>query len=114
MTGIRVQRVERELQQVIGSFLSHGLKEPLHGLVTVAGIEVSKDLRSAKVFLSQLGTEENKEANTLLVEKQRGQIQKHISKTLDMKFTPMLKFFFNHTVGEPSEVDLLLANLRKP
>ena len=91
-TSRRVGRMEKELQQVIASYLLFNLKGPLYGLVSVAKVGVSKDLRSAKVYVSVMGTEEDRQATEEKLEEQRGAIQHHINKVIKTKFCPVLNF----------------------
>lgn len=109
--GRRAQRVESEIKHLVGSYLLNGLREPLRGLISVAEVEVTKDFRSAKVFLSYMGAEADKELDSESLEQQRHHIQRHINKELNLKFTPVLKFFFNK--APMSEVDLMIAELRR-
>lgn len=111
VAGRRVQRVESEIRQLVGSFLISGLKIPLRGLVTVAEIEVTSDLRLAKVFLSYMGSDEDRESDIEALEEQRSSVQRFVSKKLNLKFTPILKFFFNK--APMSDVDLMIAKLRQ-
>lgn len=107
----RVQRVEKELRQIIGEYLSHSLKHPMPGVLTVAQVSVNGDLRSGKVFLSFLGNNEDRaEAQDILLD-QAPEIQRHIGKILRMKFIPKLKFFINQGQHEPSEIDQLIADM---
>ena len=53
----RVQRVERELLEVLSHFLLHGLGEPLPCYSSITAVEVSPDLRYARVFFRLVGKE---------------------------------------------------------
>ena len=68
--GRRVARAEREIQTNVAQFLIRGFKTPLPGLVTVASVRMPGDLRTAKVYVSVLGTDDQKkEALELLQER---------------------------------------------
>ena len=56
-----MRRVNESLREVIGSAISSDLSDPNIGFVTVTSVETSPDLRSAKVFVSVLGSEEERE-----------------------------------------------------
>lgn len=111
----RVLRVERELKQILAEVLHHGLKIPLPGYSSVVHVDVTPDLRSAKVFVRVAGTDKDRSKAEDLLEEQRGQIQKRVGEVLNAKFCPVLRFKVG---GDPSgkmdEVEKLLANLNRP
>ncbi len=96
----RVERVERELQQVIATYLLSHLKGPHFGLMSVAHVAVGGDLRQAKVYVSVLGSEQDKDLMEEALNEQRVDVQNYISQKLRMKFCPRLRFY----VGQTPEV----------
>jgi len=49
---LRFQRVERQLQRELAEILQRDIRDPEVGFVTVSGVEVTKDIAIAKVFIS--------------------------------------------------------------
>lgn len=107
----RVQRVQRELFETLSKFLLHDLREPLPSYASITAVEVSPDLRNAKVFFRIVGADAAETEEIL--ESRRSAFQKHLASTVKMKFCPVLKFEFGR-VDQMDEVDLLLENLRRP
>lgn len=105
----RVQRAEKELRQIIANFLVSGLKIPLPGLVTVAEVSVNPDMRTGKVFLSFVGSQEDRAEAQELIDQQTPDIQKEIGRNLSMKFCPKMKFFINSTPSQNPELDQMIA-----
>lgn len=93
MESRRLERVQSELQSVIASYLLKGFKNPLYGIVSVAQVVCSPDLKHAKVYISVLGSEDQVDQNLEMLEDQVHAIQSHIGKTMRMKNCPKLKFF---------------------
>ncbi|MBI2460883.1 MAG: 30S ribosome-binding factor RbfA, partial [Candidatus Rokubacteria bacterium] len=58
MQSKRLERVNQVIKEEISGALQRELKDPRLGFVTVTEVEVSRDLRAAKVFVSILGSEE--------------------------------------------------------
>jgi ribosome-binding factor A len=109
----RVERVERELLQTLSNFLLHELTTPLPCYVSITAVEVTPDLRHARVFFRLVGKEKfTREAEEVLAGL-RGAFQKHVASAVKMKFCPVLKFEFGK-VAQHDEIDVLLENLRKP
>lgn len=111
----RVLRVAREIKEILSSHFISGLKVPLPGFVSVVEVDVSPDMRSAKVFLRVAGSLKERSEAEQVLESQRGEIQRELGRGLNSKFCPVLKF----VVGGPSEahmdeVEQMLANLHRP
>jgi len=51
----RMQRIDHEIQRVLGTLISRELKDPRLGFTTVTRVEVTPDLRNARVFVSIIG-----------------------------------------------------------
>jgi ribosome-binding factor A len=111
--GTRVQRVERELLETLAHYLLHELTIPLPCYASITAVEVSPDLRHARVFFRLVG----KETFTRQAEEQlagmRSRFQKYVAHAVKMKFCPVLKFEFGR-VAEQDEIDVLLEKMRKP
>ncbi|MCB0407504.1 MAG: 30S ribosome-binding factor RbfA [Bdellovibrionales bacterium] len=107
----RVQRAEKELRQIIATYFVNGLKVPLPGVVTVAEVSVNPDMRTGKVFLSFIGSQEDRVEAEALLEEQTPEIQRYIGKNLKMKFCPKMKFFINHTTSENPQLEEMIAAL---
>lgn len=109
----RVARVQSEILQILAGYLQHGLKRPLPCYASITAVEVAGDMRTAKVFFRLVGSTGpvNEAQNILLGE--RGQFQKEVAETLDMKFCPVLRFEFG-IAPHMDDIDRMLADLRKP
>ena len=54
----RPDRVAEAIREQVATFLAEGVKDPrVTGIVTVTGVEVTRDLRTAKVYVSIMGDE---------------------------------------------------------
>ena len=62
MAGDRMRRIDEVMREVIGSAIGTELEDPRIGFVTVTSVETSPDLRSARVYVSVLGDEAEREA----------------------------------------------------
>jgi len=109
----RVQRVERELLETLAQFLQHGLNEPLPCFAAVTAVEVSPNLRHARVFFRLVGEKKHIDATEAILEKDRHLFQKEIVREVKMKFVPVLRFVYGHA-DKHDEVDQLLENLKRP
>jgi ribosome-binding factor A len=109
----RVQRVERELFELLTHFLLHDWGTPLPCYVSITAVEVTPDLRHARVFFRLVGNESVTRSAEELLAGGRSAFQKCVASRLKLKFCPVLKFEFGK-VAQRDEIDELLENLRKP
>jgi ribosome-binding factor A len=108
MAGARMRRINEVLREVVGAAISGDLSDPRIGFVTVTSVETSPDLRTAKVFVSVLGDEEEREATMGGLDSSRGLIQSRIAAETRMKRTPTLTFLYDDTIEKGVRISQLL------
>ncbi len=96
--GIRTDRVQVELKKEISRILQEDLKDPRIGFVTVTRIELTGDLRYAKIYYSILGDGANKEESSRGIESASGYIRKLVGDRLKLKYVPELSFILDNSV----------------
>jgi ribosome-binding factor A len=109
MATERMRRVNEVMREVIGDSISSDLEDPRIGFVTVTGVETSPDLRSARVFVSVLGSEEEKEATLKALTSAHGVIQAAVARQTRMKRTPTLTFRYDETPERGERIERLLS-----
>jgi ribosome-binding factor A len=93
-----MRRVNEAVREVLSSRLTAGLKDPRIGFVTVTSVETAPDLRHARVYVSVLGSEEERAATLEGLASSRGFLQAALASELRMKRTPMLAFEHDESV----------------
>jgi len=89
----RTERINDLLREELSDLLRRQVKDPrLGGLITVTEVEVSPDLRHARVFVSVLGSEEEREDAFRALEVARSFLRRELGKRLSMRRTPDLSF----------------------
>ena len=59
----RTDRIEEEIKKVVGSLIDNGIKDPrVNGLISVTKVDVSKDMKYCKIYVSMIGTKDVEEA----------------------------------------------------
>jgi ribosome-binding factor A len=109
--GRRQMRVEQEVQKTIAQFLISGFRHPLPGLVTVARVMMPGDLRTAKVYISVLGTDSEREEALETLQEKAFEVQNFIGRELKMRFCPKLTFFHDDTTDHVLKVERILQEL---
>ena len=108
MPAPRMRRINEVLREVIGATISTELSDPRIGFVTVTSVETSPDLRAAKVHVSVLGSEEEREATLAGLRSSHGVLQAAIAAETRMKRTPTLSFHYDPTIERGMRISRLL------
>lgn len=104
-----MRRVNEALREVLSARIAEGLKDPRIGFVTVTAVETSPDLRHARVFVSVLGTDEERDDSLAGLQSAHGVLQTEIARVTHMKRTPELKFVYDETVEKGMRINELLS-----
>src|SRR5262249_14858761 len=94
---------------IVGAAISSDLSDPRIGFVTVTSVETSPDLRAAKVFVSVLGGDAEREATLGALRSSHGVLQSRIAAETRMKRTPTLTFHYDDTIEKGARISRLLA-----
>jgi ribosome-binding factor A len=103
-----MRRINESLREVVGEAISSELQDPRIGFVTVMSVETSPDLRSARVYVSVLGTTEERDATLAGLRSSHGVLQAAIARRIRIKRTPTLTFHYDETVERAARVSRLL------
>lgn len=110
--GRRKERVEREIQNTIAQFLIKGFKTPMPGLVTVSSVRMPGDLRTAKVYISVLGSEAEKAAAMKILVERAFEVQSFIGRELKMRYCPKLTFLPDNSTEKVLKIERILQELK--
>ena len=108
----RTERVAVLIQVVLGELLQKKMKDPLLGFVTVTGVEITPDLKLAKVFYTVLGKEKDLKNTQRGLERAAGFMQHEIAEELKLKFTPKLAFHADEGLEEGMKIERILQDLK--
>ncbi len=90
---IKSKRLEGLIKVKLSLLLLKGLKDPrLESFLTILDVSLSKDGRTARVVVSVIGTDEEKQSAIRGLESARGYIQMRLGKELRVKYIPHLFF----------------------
>ena len=104
----RMRRVNELMREVIGSAITSELEDPRIGFVTVTSVDTSPDLRSAKVYVSVLGDEAEREDTLAALASSHGKLQAAIAREVRIKHTPTLKFHYDDALERGFRLSRLL------
>lgn len=109
----RPDRVAEAIREAVAMFLAEGVKDPrVTGLVTVTGVDVTRDLRHARVHVSILGTESEKKETMEGLASVAGHLRARLGRTLRLRVTPELDFKYDASIAHAARIDALLEQIR--
>jgi ribosome-binding factor A len=104
----RMRRVNEALRETLSARIAGSLKDPRVGFVTVTAVDTSPDLRHASVYVSVLGSAQEREDTLAGLDSARGYLQAAIASELRMKRTPTLRFRHDDSVDRGFRIAKLL------
>lgn len=110
MANTRMRRVNGVMQEVLSSAIATELQDPRIGFVTVTAVDTSPDLRHARVHVSVLGDEAEREASLAALRSAHGVLQAAINEQLHMKRTPELRFSYDDSVERAARITEMLSD----
>ncbi len=109
--GHRPERVREFIKEQVGEILQRDLKDPRIGFVSVTGVEVSADLRHAKVFVSVLGDAQAKADTMAGLESAQGYVRGELGRRLQMRFSPEVLFRLDESIERGVRVMSLIRQV---
>jgi ribosome-binding factor A len=106
----RMRRVDAAVREVLSEAVGE-LKDPRIGFVTVTGVSTSPDLREARVYVSILGSEDERAKTLEGLSAAHGVLQSRLGRELKMKRTPRLTFEYDPTVERGVRMSRLIDEL---
>ena len=110
----RADRVAEAIRMEIARFLSEDAKDPrLAGLVTITAVDVTRDLRHARLFISIMGSESQRASTIEALEGMKGHLRTRLSKSLSLRVAPEISFKMDESVARAARIESLLAQVRE-
>jgi ribosome-binding factor A len=104
----RIRRINEVMRKVLGGAILRDLEDPRIGFVTVTAVDTSPDLRSARVYVSVLGDEDERDATLAALRSSHGILQAAVAREIRMKRTPTLTFHYDEGPERAARLSRLL------
>jgi len=109
----RPDRVAEAIREEVASFLADGVKDPRVGFVTVTGVDLTRDLRHAKVFVSVLGSDEEKAATFEGLAAVAPRLRGVVGRALQLRVAPEIAFKPDDSIARASRIEMLLEQIKR-
>lgn len=109
----RPERLAEAIKKEISDMLQHELKDPRIGFATITSVEVTGDLRYAKVFISVYGSEAEKKESLSVLQKAQGFIRSELGRRIRLRYTPEVTFKLDESIGHGAKIMKLLHDVNQ-
>jgi ribosome-binding factor A len=113
MPKFRVGRVGEQIKKEISQLIQTEMKDPRIGFITVTGVDVTGDLSQARIYLSILGSEEQKEASLHGIARAKGFLRSELGRRMRLRHTPEIEFRFDSSIEYGSHIESLLQQINR-
>jgi ribosome-binding factor A len=109
----RPDRVAEAIREEVASFLADGAKDPrVTGLVTVTGVDLTRDLRHAKVFVSVLGSDAERKETFEGLASIASHLKIRVGRALRLRVAPEIEFKADDSIARAARIETLLAQIK--
>ena len=110
----RPDRVAEAIREEIATFLTEHAKDPrITALVTVTGVEITRDLRHARVFVSIYGDAAARATTLEGLASLASHLRPLIGRRLRLRLAPEIEFRLDESVARAARIDALLADIKE-
>lgn len=108
----RPERLSQIVRETVGTFLAGEARDPRIGFVTVTGVEVTADLAHARVRVSVMGTEAERQLSLEGLASAAGHLRSQLARTLATRTAPELVFILDRGADHAARIEKVLQELK--
>lgn len=109
----RPVRVAEAIRNEISILLIQKVRDPHIAAVAISRVEVSDDLKYAKIFYTIEGQTKASTKQSKALERAKGFMRSHLAKTLNLRYTPSLQFYFDETAAKVEELEKIFQDIAR-
>jgi ribosome-binding factor A len=109
----RPQRIALQIQHEVSMMISRDMKDRRIGFVTVTGVQMSPDLRHARIFVSLMGSDEERKESLATLNHATGWIRHELGQRIRMKYLPDVVFLIDTSQDYGEHIDKLIDEIRE-
>ncbi|BAD40508.1 30S ribosome-binding factor RbfA [Symbiobacterium thermophilum] len=109
----RAIRVGEQMREELAQLLRDEVKDPRIGFVSIVKVEVSRDIRHAKIYVSVLGNDQQKKETMAGLASATGFLRSELAKRLQLRYMPELHFALDESIEHGQRIAQLLVQVRE-
>jgi ribosome-binding factor A len=110
---VRPERVAEQIRMDVAQILQNDMKDPRLGLVTCTRVELTRDLRYAKIYVSVLAEGSEKEQTLKALEGATGYVRRRLTERIGLRVSPELRFIFDPSVEYGIRLEELIEKTKE-
>ena len=113
MAKYRGGRINEELKKEISNIIQYKIRDPrIHSMISVTYVDVTKDLRYAKVYISVFGSEEERQETLKILKHSAGFIRKEVGRNISLRYIPELLIELDESINRGMKIEAILGELK--
>jgi ribosome-binding factor A len=111
--SVRSERVASLIKEEVSTLIQRNFSMQEYGFLTITDVQMSTDLRNARIFVSVFGDTARKEKSLALLEEQKGFIRSELGRAIRLKFTPTVTFELDETLDRAMNIERIINKIHK-
>ena len=111
MNSRRAKRVGELMKKEISDIIQRSIKNPHLGFITVTEVELTNDLRYARVFVSVYGEDKDNSRTFKSLRRASGFIRSQLSKRIRLRYFPELEFLWDSSIEQAAKIYKILEEI---
>jgi ribosome-binding factor A len=109
---MRVERVAHQIKKEVSHILAEEFRDPRLGFVTVIDVDVTADLREAKVYFSILGSKQQEAQALKILNNATSFIRKLIGQRLKLRLNPQISFKLDKSIAQGIRIEQVIREIK--
>ncbi|MEX2117067.1 MAG: 30S ribosome-binding factor RbfA [Bacteroidota bacterium] len=111
--SVRSERVASLIKEEVSMLVQRNFSMEEYGFLTITDVQMSADLKNARIFVSVFGDAARKEKSLALLEEQKGFIRSELAHAVRLKFTPTIVFELDETLDRAMNIERIINKIHK-
>ncbi|WP_139904567.1 30S ribosome-binding factor RbfA [Clostridium thermarum] len=113
MASYRNDRINEEIRKELSDIIRNDLKDPrVNAMVSIINVNVTKDLRYAKVYVSIFGKDEEKESTLTALKNSSGFLRRELGNRINLRYTPQILIELDESIEHGMHIEQLLHKIK--
>ena len=113
MSDVRVRKLQEFIKQEVSQMMMWGMEDPRNGFTTVTDVEVTGDLRQAKIYVSLFGSDKEKADTLQALKHARGHVRSELGKILNLRHVPEIDFDKDTSLDYSMHIESLINEIHQ-
>ncbi len=109
----RSNRVADQIQRELANLIQFEIKDPRVGMVTITGVDVTKEFENARVYYTVLGDDATRKATEQGLQRAAGFLRRELAHRLRLRTTPSLQFVYDKSIDQAARMSELISSAIK-